>query len=227
LAKQFTTVRYDRRGYGESERPACSLTEHVTDLLKLLRTLGHRRVTLVGSSIGALIAFRATLEDPQLIRRVIAHEPPLLSMLEHQPKHQALWERVVARLNDTLDAVRAGDFVLAAQRYVEGVASVPGAWQHLPESMKQDFVRNAAAFLAETGEAQRLTLKLDEFGPLMDRFVLTRGEWSSPFLTEIATELGNALPGIKTYLFRGAGHVPHQSCPADFVERTAHFATEP
>lgn len=55
LAKNYTVVRYDLRGYGQSDLPRKAFL-HADDLGKLLDALNISRAHLVGSSLGAIVA---------------------------------------------------------------------------------------------------------------------------------------------------------------------------
>ena len=57
LEADFTCVTYDLRGHGESPAPPlpCSLDDMVEDLEALRERLGHRRVHLIGHSLGGMI----------------------------------------------------------------------------------------------------------------------------------------------------------------------------
>ena len=226
LSGHFRAIRYDRRGYGESQRPGARLSQHAADLLALIRTLGLERVILVGNSFGAAVALRAALAQDGAISLVVAHEPPLFEMLEAEPRHSALAARIRAAVGGTLEAVRNRDYELAARRYVEGVTSCSGAWQYLPASLQQSFVENAPVFLDEAGNFGDFGLEASELRRCAERLVITRGGRSSPYLRFIAEALSAALPEARAHVFSGAGHVPHASCPDEFVARLLDFAAE-
>lgn len=67
-------VRYDRRGYGASAslEPG-DLTSGVDDLIGVING---RPATVFGHSIGAMIALTAAVRRPDLVRSVLAFEPP-------------------------------------------------------------------------------------------------------------------------------------------------------
>lgn len=66
-------VRYDLRGHGLSDcgPPECSIDDHVRDLIGLLDRLGIPSATLIGCSVGGLIALAAGLRHPQRVRRLV------------------------------------------------------------------------------------------------------------------------------------------------------------
>lgn len=73
LAAEHTVITPDLRGYGASDKPAeTSATVYnkrtmAADVVALARELGHERFALVGHDRGALVAFRAGLDHPDVV----------------------------------------------------------------------------------------------------------------------------------------------------------------
>jgi pimeloyl-ACP methyl ester carboxylesterase len=219
LARHFHTIRYDRRGYGESQKPGVSRSGHAQDLLNLVRALDLSSVVLVGNSLGSLIAIRAGLADSTRIRLVIAHDAPLFQMLEIDPGHRALAQKVRGGLDEIADALYLGDREAGARLFVERLASVPGAWQGLPEVIRQELVANADAFLPEADTDQDADLTPTTLAGVESRLVITRGDRSSMALRHASDQLHHILPKARYHVFAGAGHVPHQTCPDAYVAK--------
>lgn len=226
LARHFHTIRYDRRGYGESQKPGVSRSGHAQDLLELLRALDLSRVVLVGNSLGSLIAIRAGLAESTRIRLVIAHEAPLLQVLELDPAHRALAHKVRSGFADIAQALGVGDREAAARLFIERLASLPGAWQALPEEMRREFVGHAESFLPEADSDQDADLTPTVLAGLESRLVITRGDRSSMALRKASDELHRILPKARYHIYTGAGHVPHQTCPDVFVAKTLELARQ-
>ncbi|MEL7975955.1 alpha/beta hydrolase [Isoptericola sp. F-RaC21] len=75
LAERFAVVCPDLPGYGESERlgdgPAGFDKSLVAGhLVAVMRALGHHRFAAVGHDRGALVAFRAALDHPEVVTRL-------------------------------------------------------------------------------------------------------------------------------------------------------------
>ena len=223
LAQHFHTIRYDRRGYGESPRPGVDPRSQVADLLALIRTLALDEVMLVGNSLGGLISIHAALRATAAIRLVIAHEPPILRLLTASSTNYPVAARALRALYAALDAARDGQFAQAAQLYVEGMASYPGAWAYLPEIVRQSFTENASAFLMDSGALDDLDVTTEDFTTLGDRLVVTRGDRTSPFMKLLLDQLYREEPQLRRAVFGTGGHVPHQSSPAEFVTTTVEL----
>jgi haloacetate dehalogenase len=78
LADRFTVVCPDLRGYGESSKPV-ELPDHAQaskramarDAVALMRALGHDRFAIVGHDRGSYVAFRAALDHPRAVSRLV------------------------------------------------------------------------------------------------------------------------------------------------------------
>lgn len=85
LAADYTVVTYDRRGLARStpDAPAAPvpITTHADDLCHLLAGLADRPVLVLGSSFGALVGLTMTAAHPELVRTMVAHDPPLIRLL--------------------------------------------------------------------------------------------------------------------------------------------------
>jgi haloacetate dehalogenase len=81
LARRFTVVCPDLRGYGESSKPATT-ADHApyskramaADCVALMRALGHRRFCLAGHDRGSYVAQRLALDSPGSVRRLCLME---------------------------------------------------------------------------------------------------------------------------------------------------------
>jgi 3-oxoadipate enol-lactonase len=73
LAKRYALLRYDKRGHGLSELIAgeASMTDYASDLAALMDEQGVKRATIVGVSIGGLIAQELYRRRPQLVASLV------------------------------------------------------------------------------------------------------------------------------------------------------------
>ncbi len=77
LARHFTVVCPDLRGYGASSKPPTtpdhepySKRAMARDGLALMRALGHRRFAVAGHDRGAYVAFRLAMDHPGAVSRL-------------------------------------------------------------------------------------------------------------------------------------------------------------
>lgn len=70
FCKHFHTIRYDRRGYGQS--PVATRGHYAADdLAAILHHLKLNRVAIVGSSHGGEISINFTLDHPEMVEQLV------------------------------------------------------------------------------------------------------------------------------------------------------------
>ncbi len=101
LARHFpdrTVATYDPRGVERSTKadPASPSTpdEHADDLYRLISQLDAGPVDLFASSGGAVNALALVAKHPEQVRTLVAHEPPLASILPDREDAMALTQAV-------------------------------------------------------------------------------------------------------------------------------------
>lgn len=90
LARHFTLVMPDLRGYGDSDKPegsadhsAYSKRTMALDVLELMQGLGHERFFVCGHDRGGRVAHRLALDHPEAVRALVLLDiSPTLTMYE-------------------------------------------------------------------------------------------------------------------------------------------------
>jgi 3-oxoadipate enol-lactonase len=70
LARRYRVIRYDLRGFGKSDFPTGPYS-NVEDLYALLKFLKVERASLIGLSLGGMIATDFALEHPEMVDRLV------------------------------------------------------------------------------------------------------------------------------------------------------------
>ena len=225
LAKSFRVLAYDRRGHSESQRSSAqdSIREDVADLAALVEHLGLAPAWVAGNSFGGSITLRLAAERPDLLRGVIAHEPPLLSLLADDLAVAPMLEDARRRIGAVVERIAAGDHAGAAEQFVETVALGPGTWVLLPPDLQRTFIENAPTYLGEANDPEQLAFDLDRIKAFPRPVLLTSGDRSPPMFAPVIAKLAKALPSIEVRTFRGAGHIPQATHPDAYVEAIVAF----
>jgi haloacetate dehalogenase len=163
LARKFSVVMMDLRGYGDSDRPAAS--EHsyskrsmALDAVGVMQQLGHAQFDVLAHDRGARVAHRLVLDHPQAVRRLMLLDiAPTLAMYEHTSDAfaRAYWhwffliqpaplpERLieadpVAYLHDVIGRRHAGLAAFAPQALAEyeRCIAVPGTAKSICEDYR-------------------------------------------------------------------------------------------
>jgi pimeloyl-ACP methyl ester carboxylesterase len=215
LRTAYRVLTYDRRGHSKSERPTAqgSVREDVADLAALIEQLGLAPTWVVGSSFGASITLRLAGERPDLLRGVIAHEPPLFALLADDPTLAPMLEEVAPRIGAVVERITSGDHAGAAEQFADTVALGPGAWAQIPSDVRQTFLENAPTFLDESRDPEALVFDLAWIRTFSRRVLLTIGDQSPPIFAPVVAKLAAAGPNVDVVTFAGAGHIPHVTHP--------------
>jgi pimeloyl-ACP methyl ester carboxylesterase len=228
LAETFRVVRYDRRGHSESERLAGqgSIHEDVADLAALIERLDLAPACVAGNSWGAIITLRLAITRPDLLKAIACHEPPLIALIADDPGVGPIAEESRKRLAAVVDRLAAGDDAGGAERFVETVAMGPGMWDRLPPRVRETFVENAPTYLDECKDPDQQSIGLAEVRRIRTPALVTLGDQSPPMFPAIVRIVAASIPGCETALFRGAGHIPHATNPAEYVAAVSAFMTK-
>ena len=242
LALGHTVIAPDLLGHGESDGPTTvdySLGGHAGTLRDLLDELGHRRVTVVGHSLGGGIAMAFAYHYPERIERLALISSGGLG----RGVSPALRAATLPGAGAVMRTVGARP-VVAAGRALS--ALLAGLGLHHAARVSLELVRT----LERLGDSGRrgaflstVRAVIDGHGQkvsALDRLHLVAGipvlvVWGTNdhvIPVEHAEQLRETLPGAEVVLLDGIGHTPHLSQPAYVGERLAAWirsspATEP
>ena len=222
LAESFRVLTYDRRGHSESQRLTAqdSVREDVADLAALIEHLDLAPAWVAGNSFGASITLRLAGERPDLFRGLIAHEPPLFSLLADDPALAPRLEEVGARMGAVLQCIASGDHAGAAEQFVETVALGPGSWAQLPPDLQQTFIENAPTFMDEARDPEQVAFNLEY--PCVPPAGPPR-RIKPADLPPVVNKLAAVLPSVEVVTYPGAGHIPHSTHPDAYVDAVMAF----
>jgi pimeloyl-ACP methyl ester carboxylesterase len=224
LAESFRVLTYDRRGHSHSERPVVpgSVREDVEDLATLIELLGLAPAWVAGNSFGSSIALRLASARTELFRGLIAHEPPLFSLLADDPSLALVLGNVNRTLHAVAERIASGDHAGAAEQFVETVLG-PGTWPQLAPDARKAVIENAPTFLDEANDPEQFAFDLEAIKDFWKPTLLTRGEASPPIFTPVVSRLAEVLPHAEVLTLPGAGHIPHATHPLVYVDAILAF----
>jgi pimeloyl-ACP methyl ester carboxylesterase len=224
LAESFRVVTYDRRGHGESERPSGqgSVREDVTDLAALIEHLGLAPAWVAGQSFGGSITLRLTGERPDLLRGIVAHEPPLFALIGDDPTLAPMLENFARTSAAVAERIASGDHAGAAEQFVEEALG-PGLWSQLPPEITRSVIEHAPTYLDEANDPDAIAFDLEWIRGFPRPALLTHGDQSPPAFPSIITRLAEAMPSAEVREFTGAGHPIMVEQPEEFAEAITAF----
>lgn len=219
LARHFTVVAPDQRGYNETDKPkwGYEIDVLVSDVVELIRALGHERAVLVGHDWGGVIAWATAIAFPQRIERLAILNTP----------HPAIFgEHLRSNPRQMLRSAYMGFFALPA---LPELALRAGGYSGLAWAMRRGAARPE---IFDDGEMARYKDAISKPGALTAalnwyRAASRRGSrgllvgtglrvnvptlliWGDhdPFLgAELVNGTGRFVPDLTLRLVPGAGH---------------------
>lgn len=122
LSVQFKVVTYDRRGFHRShpldgssvQAPASLLAANGQDVCSLIEHISPSKSAIVlGVSGGAAIAIEALKYNPEVVQRLVLHEPTIFSLFEQEAQ-----ESMRPWIQETLDLLNEAGPIAAAQAFL-------------------------------------------------------------------------------------------------------------
>lgn len=211
LAPRARVVRYDRRGRGESAGPRrwphpLEAERELEDLHALAAAVGGR-VSLYGTSSGAMLALRAAASGLD-VEHLVLHEPPLVLDGKHHPDPPDFREQIARFLEED----RRSDAVALFMRVV-GVPPlmipvmrlIPGVWKSLQataHTLPWDFAQ-----LGDTQSGGPLPSEVVEaLGRIRARTLVLVGGKSPPWMHHATSRVADGIGGARLQVLPGQRH---------------------
>lgn len=222
LSRSFRVITYDRRGHTDSEDGSTPGTrrDDEDDLVALIETLELAPAHVVANSFGGAIAVGLAARQPELLRSLSVHEPPLFPLAGED----VIPEQVGEVIGDVVAMIDRGEREEAARVFVEQVALGPGAWDYVPPEDRTMMIGNAGTFTGEQRDPAWGDVDVDALGRVECPVLLTKGGESPPFFAAVVEALSSAIPHAEVRILPGAGHVPHETHLAEYVAVLREFA---
>jgi pimeloyl-ACP methyl ester carboxylesterase len=211
LAKQFTAIRYDVRGYGGSFRPD-QLYSDADDLAGLLDYLKVREAHIVGLSLGGRIAVDFALAHPNRVKSLTLAGPGL-SGYEAPNAEEAdvrMWNLVKAARDDGPEKV--------TELWLKDPYMAPAMEQaRLVGRLRKLSRENAHCWLGnpilQRSPNPLAAKRLDE---IKVPVLLVLGNRDVPQIKACIETLEKGIRGSKKVVIEGAGHMVNMEKPEDF-----------
>ncbi len=215
LVGEFRLIRYDKRGHGLSEvgPDRYDISDYARDLGGLLDALGVARATIVGLSIGGLIAQALYRQRPSLFAGLV------LSDTAAKIGDDASWDARIA-------AIEAGGVEAVADGVLQRWFTADFRARRADEAIgwRTMLVRTPkAGYLAACGALKRADLRPFARAIAVPTLCLVGDEDGSTPVA-LVRETAALIGGSRFEIIAGAGHIPGIEQPAataDFLRRHA------
>jgi non-heme chloroperoxidase len=213
LPEDVRALMPSQRGHGESEKPAggYGMAQLAEDAVGLLDALGVDRATVVGHSMGSLVAQTMALEHPSRVTRMFLVD----SATTFETPDMRLFAQEVAELRDPVPHQVALDFQQSTIH------------RPIPEELLETFVGESLKVPAHVWQqALAGVLAFRSEGFLARLGVPTLVVWGDHDAIVGRSEqerLRAGLRGSTLHIFEDTGHAPHWEQPQRFVDALRTF----
>ena len=233
FAKYGRVIAYDRPAFGFTSRPMpsewkgaspYSTASNVEMLLGLMEALKIEKAILVGNSAGGTVSVAFALKYPERVQSLILVDPalgesgggrfpqwalPLLAAPQMRHVGPLLVRNIAQTGNDTIlqawhDPSRVTDEIIEGYR-------------------KPLKANNWDRALYEFTIASRPLGLNERFTELKMPVIVITGDDDRIIPTKYSVQASKDIPGAQLAVLPGCGHVPHEECPAAFMEAVFKF----
>jgi 3-oxoadipate enol-lactonase len=224
LAPEFTVLRYDMRGYGDSTLPPGPFSQN-GDLLALLDHVGLERAALVGVSYGARVALDTAFAAPDRVTCLVLASAGLR---DHE------WSSVVREFGDEeerlLDSDLAGATDLNVRLWVDGPNRAPDPVREAVRERVRTMQRRAFEIQVAAYEAQPAPGPEDPVNVRLEAIqapaLVVVGDADVHDFLELADRLEAELPDARKVALPDTAHTIPLERPDEFRELTLEFLRE-
>ncbi|HEV7890326.1 MAG TPA: alpha/beta fold hydrolase [Pyrinomonadaceae bacterium] len=207
LSKHFRVVRYDLRGFGRSAAATVSFSP-LEDLRALLDFLKIEKASLVGLSLGGIIAADFALEHPERVERLVLVGAGLRGDKQPPPADAA---KASEAINHGAEAF--ADATMARGLY-KAVRPRTTAYTRLRRMLLDNFAapaarRSGSVEYPEPPTAERLA-------QIKQPTLVVIGGEDAPNLKNIADTLASKIPNARKVTIPGSSHHPPVETPKEF-----------
>lgn len=215
FAQKYRVVRYDMRGYGNSE-PVDGEFSHMGDLISLLDHLELRQpFILMGCSMGGGLAMDFALAQASRVKALI--------MVGSGPSGLNLDVPTPAKFAEAEKAFEAGDLDLVAeietQIWFDGMDRTPDQVNQPMRRLAYEMNRKALSY-----EARKLgkrlpnseTLAVDRLPELDIPVLVIVGSHDTPYILASADYMIEKIKSARKVMIEDAAHLPNMDQPVEF-----------
>jgi len=226
LVRHHTVVRYDKRGFGETEVTAAVRYSNRRDVVAVLDAVGATQAVLVGVSGGAIVALDTAIEYPGRVSALVLVAPGISGFESDDTPEEGAIGREMERHEEARDWDELVELELMV--WVDGLR---GSAHRVPAVRERVRQMNLETYRRHADEP------LDDIEPLTPRATGRLTEVTVPTLVVVgdldvsqtlaaARRIGGEVQGARAVSMSGVAHLPPMERPSEFVELLSGFLAE-
>lgn len=222
MAVDHTVVTYDPRGFAgspvEDPQSPSNPDLRADDVAAILDAIGVDMADVFGSSGGAVTGLAMITRHPGRIGTLVAHEPPLLQLLEDAEAQRAATEDIVATFHT--DGLHAAwmKFMINAGFDLAAFGDGPPEPQGAPVHPEQEQAEGARFFVHDLVPTSQYLPDFEALRASPSRIVVGLGAESGHLLTHRTSVATAERLGVDTTEFPG-DHGGFLAAPGEFAAR--------
>lgn len=216
FSDRYTVIRYDVRGYGKSPPPTRPYSDE-EDLRQLLDFLGVAKAHVIGLSMGGRIAIDFTLTHPERVRSLI----PVASAVSGYP----YGAEDTVELMKVIYAIENDDGTPAGEAWLRSAYNAPAMENPaVAARLRPIAVENSRAWLINIFFPRMpFPLAIQRLSDIRVPVLLVRGDRDVPTIARISGILEESIPGSRSVVIPGAGHMVNVEKPEEFNAAVLEF----
>ncbi len=230
FSPRFHAIAYSRRYHYPNEWTGSGLDYtvglHADDLVAFIQALDLAPVNVVGNSFGAYTTLIAAVRRPDLLKKIVIGEPPILPWLKGVPGGQVYYD---AFMNNSWlparQAFQSGNPEQGLRLFVDGIAG-PGGYDQLPDFARTKFMQNARSLAAETLSPDYFTeITPQQVAQIPVPMLLLQGEISPKMFHLVIDRLAGSAPRARMVTIPNSSHSLPSGNPQAYNEVVMDFLT--
>ncbi len=197
FTQKHQVIAYDLRGHGDSEKPehGYRVSDHVHDLVTILRKNQVSNPVLVGHSLGGMIALKYSLEQPLNPRALVlvGSSPHPVASLKRSIQFSFL--RFLIRLSRD-----------RASKFTEKALFAPDVDPELVEWVNTESLRTPTHVILEILQDVKRFNVLNRLSEIQIPVLVVNGEFETAVDSQMMAQLQESLPQVEVQVITGAGH---------------------
>ena len=221
LGHEFTVIRIDARGFGETRKPPAAYSP-VSDALAVLDCLGVAQVHVIGVSMGSQTAIELAVVAPDRVASLVA--VAARAGMPVSPELRANWDHV-NELYDAGDIDGANEYEL--RMWVDGPRRTPEMID--PAFRERVRAMNGALLLRDDDEGEEIELDppvRERLGEITAPALILYGDQDIADVQQAGPLLAQAIPGARLVVMENVSHLPQMEQPEHFNEVVLGFLRE-
>lgn len=223
FAHEFRVIRYDLRGYGESD-PVTTPVSRRADLKALFDALGLEQAAVLGCSISGGIAVDFTLDNPDRVWALIPFSAtPSGFQFQGQPP------KLMGELSEAMQAGNVDSALEVANHiWLSGpqreVSALDPALVELVTDMDRRPIAEGVAFRNDMKPVDPLTPPaIDRLGEIKAPTLVMAGALDDAELVRAADVMASGIPGAAKYIMPHGAHLANMEQPDEFNRAVLEF----